>query len=141
MQGLEFVKAYIDGLLILSTKTWEDHLYKLDTVFTWLGEAGLKLNGNKSFFGRSEIEHLGFWITRAGIQPIPKKVNAIRDIATPKTVRDVRKFVGMVNYYRDMWIRRSYVLAPLTKLCGKGTKFSWGNKQQTAFDTMDKIDK
>ena len=105
MRGLQFVRAYIDDLLILSTQTWQDHLDKLDTVFTRLGKAGLKINAKKSFFGRSELEYLGFWITRKGIQPIPKKVNAIRNITTPKTVRNVRKFVGMVNYYRDMWVR------------------------------------
>ena len=44
MRGLEFVRAYIDDLLILSTSTWEDHLNKLDTVFTRLSKAGLKVN-------------------------------------------------------------------------------------------------
>ena len=62
-----------------------------------------------------------------------------KNIATPKTTRDVRKFVGMVNYYRDMWIRRSDTLAPLTKLCSKSTKFEWKEEQEKAFNTMKKI--
>ena len=105
MQGLEFVRAYIDDLLILSTGSWKDHLDKLETVFQRVQKSGLKINAKKSFFGRSALEYLGYWITRTGVQPLPKKVSAIKNIATPKTTREVRKFVGMVNYYRDMWIR------------------------------------
>ena len=51
----------------------------------------------------------------------------------------MRKFVGMVNYYRDMWIRRSDTLAPLTKLCLAKAKFQWTAKQQSAFEAMKKI--
>jgi hypothetical protein len=51
----------------------------------------------------------------------------------------VRRFVGMVNYYRDMWIRRSDVLAPLTQLCSKNAKFHWEEVHENAFQTMKKI--
>ena len=136
MDGLEFVRAYIDDLLVISKSTWYDHLEKLVEVFKRLDQAGLKINAAKSFFGRSALEYLGYWITRKGVQPVPKKVNAIRNIATPRTIRDVRKFVGMINYYRDMWIRRSDILAPLTKLCSTKAKFVWTDEQQKAFDQM-----
>ena len=63
MDGLEFVRTYIDDLLVISKGSWEDHLQKLDTVFARLKEAGLKVNAKKSFFGRSELEYLGYWIT------------------------------------------------------------------------------
>ena len=45
----------------------------------------------------------------------------------------------MINYYRDMWIRRSEILAPLTKLCSKGVKFSWNEEQQKAFELIKKL--
>ena len=63
MAGLEFVRAYIDDLLIISKDTFEDHLDKLETVLKRLQEAGLKVNAKKSFFGRGELEYLGYWIT------------------------------------------------------------------------------
>ena len=63
MDGLEFVRAYIDDLLILSTSHWQDHLDKLDEVFKRLTRAGLKINAKESFFGRSALEYLGYWIT------------------------------------------------------------------------------
>ena len=138
MAGLEFVRAYIDDLLVISKGNWEDHLDKLETVLERLKQAGLKVNAKKSFFGRGELEYLGYWITRKGVMPVPKKIEAIKNIATPKSIRDVRKFVGMVNYYRDMWIRRSDTLAPLTKLCSKSAKFIWKEEQEKAFNTMKK---
>ena len=63
MQDLEYVRSYIDDCLVLTTGSWEDHITKLDTVLTRLRDAGLKVNAKKSFFGRAELEYLGYWIT------------------------------------------------------------------------------
>ena len=139
MQGLEFVRAYIDDLLSITHGSFEDHLEKLELIFQRLQVAGLKVNCDKSFFARGELEYLGYWITRDGIQPVTKKVNAILALKEPKTRKELRSFIGMINYYRDMWIRRSHVLAPLTKLCTKEVKFVWGDEQQKAFDTIKRI--
>ena len=73
MTGLEFVRTYIDDILILSKNSWQEHLQNLDVVLTRLENAGLKVNAKKSYFGRVELEYLGYWVTRQGIQPIPKK--------------------------------------------------------------------
>ena len=59
MCDLKYVRMYINDVAILSTTTWEDHLEKVDKVLTCLKEAGLKVNGLKSFFGRKEFEYLG----------------------------------------------------------------------------------
>ena len=136
---LEYCRAYIDDLLILSSGDWEQHLSHLDTVFARLQNAGLKINAKKSFFGKQELEYLGYWITRRGIQPIPKKVDAIKNLAPPKNVRELRRFIGLVNYYRDMWIRQSDVLAPLAALVFKNVPWKWTDKAQEAFDTMQPI--
>jgi hypothetical protein len=116
---LEFIRTYIDDLLVITKSDWHDHLRHLDIVFKRLQQAGLKVNATKSFFGKEELEYLGYWITRAGIQPIAKKVDAIKNIAPPKTKRELRRFIGIVNYYRDMWVRRADVLTPLTALTSK----------------------
>ena len=83
-------------------------------------EAGLKVNANKSFFCQTQLEYLGYWITREGIQPLLKKVKAIQQIATPKNKGQLRSIMGLVNYYRDSWIRRSYLLAPLAQIADNG---------------------
>ena len=139
MIDLEYVRTYIDDLLVITTGNWTDHLEKLDEVLNRLQKAGLKVNAKKSFFGKPELEYLGYWITRQGIQPLPKKVLAISNIKTPTTTKEVRSFVGMINYYRDMWIRRSEILSPLTKLCSTGIKFHWKPEQQIAFKLIKKL--
>jgi hypothetical protein len=109
MAGLEFARAYLDDLLIISTETgFDKHLEKLDAVLSRLQEAGLKINAVKSFFARTELEYLGYNISREGLRPSQKKVEAILQIATPATRRQLRRFIGMVNYYRDMWPQRSH---------------------------------
>jgi len=97
---------------------FSDHLEKLELVLRRLlvQRAGLKVNITKSFFARSQLEYLGYWITRNGIKPMCDKVKAIMKIAKPKNQKEVRSFIGVVNYYRDMWIRGSNVLAPLAAL-------------------------
>ena len=139
MEGLEFVRTYIDDLLCLTKGTFEDHLEKLERVFSRLKKAGLRINAGKSFFARPELEYLGYWITRDGIQPVKKKVEAILKIDTPKTRKELRSFIGVVNYYRDMWVRRSHVLAPLAALTSKTVKWRWTSKEQAAFETAKKI--
>jgi putative transposase len=116
---LEYVCVYIDDLLVTSCSTFEEHLQRLELVFSQLSEAGLKVNVNKSHFAVSEIEYLGYWITRNGIQPVPKKVEAIQCIAPLTTRKQLQSFIGLINYYRDMWPRRSEILAPLTCLTSK----------------------
>ena len=138
-QGFEHVRAYIDDLLLLTKSTWANHLDELEAVLQKLAEAGLKVNAEKSFFGQSECEYLGFWVTRTGIRPIAKKVEAIKNLKPPKTQKQVRSFVGLVNYYRDMWPGRAKTLAPLTKLTSKNVKFKWGPEEQKAFDDMIKL--
>ena len=137
--GIEYVRAYIDDLLVLTKGDFDDHLEKLEEVLKRIQEAGLKVNAPKSFFARAELEYLGYWITRDGIKPLPKKIEAIMKIAEPKTKRELRSFIGVVNYYRDMWVRRSHVLAPLAALTSKEAKWKWTDEHRQAFLQIKKI--
>ena len=134
--GFDFVRTYIDDLLIISKGSFEDHLSKVDSVLIELEKAGLKVNATKSAFAQEELEYLGYWITREGILPLQKKIDAIQNIARPTNVKELRSFIGLVNYYRDMWKRRSEILAPLTALTSSRTKWKWTDIHQHAFDRM-----
>ena len=81
--GLEYVKAYIDDLLIIINVNFEDHLNKVEIVLKQLKAAGFNINAEKSFFARENLEHLGFKITRQGTMLLPDKIQAIKDIAVP----------------------------------------------------------
>ena len=139
MADLEFVRAYIDDLIILTKDTWEHHLEQLKIVFTRLRDAGLKVHAKKSFFGRTELEYLGYYITRDGVKPLPKKVQAILNIKSPTTKKQLRSFIGMVNYYRDMWVRRSEILAPLAALTSKNAPWKWTTIHEKSFQLIKKI--
>jgi len=70
---LEYAGTYIDDILITSNRTYEEHLAELDEVLSRLEKAGFRANVKKCVFAEAELEYLGYWLTRKGIQPQPKK--------------------------------------------------------------------
>ena len=102
MEALEYVRAYIDNLLIITRGTLGDHLKKLWEVLRRLHGAGLKVNATKLFFCTHKIEYLGYILTREGIKPQPKQVQAILALNPPHNVKELRHSLSMVKYYRDM---------------------------------------
>jgi hypothetical protein len=146
MEDLEYVQAYLDDLLCISRSSLENHLKKLKEVLRRLCDAGLKVNAEKLTFCTVAIEYLGYILTRDGIKPQSNKVQAILTIQLPTNVKELRHFLGMVQYYRDLWARWRKMLAPLTSLVGdcgqtkvkraKGTKkapWHWDEVHQRAF--------
>ena len=119
MAALEFVRTYLDDLLCITKGSLEDHLEKLRLVLTRLQDAGLKVNAKKSNFCAHETEYLGYILTRDGIKPQTNKVQAILALKPPTFVKELRIFLGTIQYYRDLWARRSDMLAPLTTLVGE----------------------
>jgi hypothetical protein len=137
--------------LCITRGTLEDHLDKLKEALRRLHDAGLKVNAAKSFFCTHEIEYLGYMLTRGGIKPQIKKVPAILAINPPNNVKELRHFLGMVQYYPDMWVKHSKMLAPLSDLVGecgetkttrknkvKKKPWHWDSIHQTAFDNVKK---
>ena len=80
------------------------------------------MNAGKSFFARNELEYLGFKITIKGVIPLPDKVEARKNVAVPTTKEQLRCFIGLINYYRDMWKHRSGILTPLSRMTSKKAK-------------------
>ncbi len=70
-------------------------------------------------------------MTRDGIKPQTKKVQAILRLSPPNNVKELRRFLGMVQYYRDMWVRHSEMLAPLTDLVGECQETKTTKKNKT----------
>ena len=119
MRALEYVRTYIDDLIIITKGTFDDHLSKLQVVLRRMINVGICINATKSSFALHEIEYLGYILTRDGIKPQPEKVQAILALKEPTLVKELRKFLGMVQYYRDVWEKRSHMVAPLTDLVGE----------------------
>ena len=139
MSGLEFVHVYIDDILCITKDNFQDHLWKLEKVFMRIQDANLRINAKKSFFAKPEVTYLEFKINRLGIMPLIKKVKAILALKPPETWKQLRHFIGMINYYRDMWPRCSEILVPLSRLQSKDVKFHWTETEQKAFETMKRV--
>ena len=89
----------------------------------------------------NEIDILGYIITPSGVKPNPKKIQAIKALERPRTVTEVRSLVGLVQYYRDLWPRRSHVLQPFTEISSgkKGKKIQWTPELESAFQSVKKM--
>jgi hypothetical protein len=76
---------------------------------------------------------------RDGIKPLPDKVKAMLEIDAPQNRRELRSFIGIINYYRDMWVRRSHILNPLASLTSNKAKWSWGPQQEVTFQAAREV--
>ena len=113
------VRMYLDNLLIILSGTYDNHLKKFKKVLTHLQLPGIYINVDKSSFVLYKIEYLGYTLTRDGIKPQPEKVSAILALQEPISVKVLCRFLGMVQYYHDIWEKRSHIIAPLTDLVGE----------------------
>jgi hypothetical protein len=96
MASLQFVRAYIDDLLIITRGILDDHLQKMETVQTRLCDAGLKVHAAKSLSVHMKLNALVI-LTREGIKPQPKMVQAIFMLNSPNNVKELRHFLGMLH--------------------------------------------
>ena len=135
LEGLPFAIAYIDDILIYS-ETLEDHLSHIQQVFDRLRKHGLKLKLKKCQFLKNETNYLGFKITTNGIKPETEKVETIRSLPPPISVKEVRSFIGMMSYYRRFVPNFSKISTPLVELTKKYAKFKWTEECQKAFEYL-----
>ena len=141
---LDSVRAYINNVLILmKDASFEKHLEQVRVVLSCMQKAGLCINADKSrSFGINEVEYLGYIITKEGVKPDPKKIQGIMDMTCPTTSTKVRRLNGIVQYYRDLWPRRSHILSPLTEAAAgktKRAKIKWTDELERAFLEIKKM--
>jgi phospholipid-translocating ATPase len=136
---MDVVVVFMDDTIIFGYAGFGEHLLDVAEVLKRLQEAGFQVNPEKCIWFASSVNYLGFTITREGIKPQETKIQGILNMAQPRNQKDVRRFVGMVNFYRDLYPNRAATLAPLTDLCGKNKKFIWTSVQEEAFSKMKEI--
>ena len=138
LKGLDFCSCYIDDLFIAS-ETEEQHEEHLRTVFQRLREHGLSINVAKCVMGVNEVHYLGYTINEHGIKPNNDRVKAIIDYPQPDTIADLRKFLGIVNFYRRFLKNAAEIQSPLHALLQGAKKndkrrINWSSDIQRSFE-------
>ncbi|KAL5502776.1 hypothetical protein EMCRGX_G009597 [Ephydatia muelleri] len=136
LRGIPSAYAYIDDVLIAS-HTQEQHLKDLRLVFERLAEHGILINPDKCLFGRRELDFLGHHINEQGVTPLSEKLQAIRDFPQPQTHRQLRRFMGLVNFYHRFLPHAATLMQPLHTLLSstkeKVQTLTWTQDAQAAF--------
>ena len=131
----KFVVVFLDDILIFS-KTWEEHLTHVRTVFTALREQQLYCKPSKCLFGATETLYLGHIITGSTIAPDPQKLEAVKEWPVPKSVSDVRSFLGFANFFRRFVPHYADIARHLDEVTGRNAHFSWNSERQRSFELL-----
>lgn len=122
--------------MIVKSCRKEDHLSHLWKLFTCLRKYRLKLNPNKCIFGASDEKLLGFIISERGIDVDPSKVKAIIRMPTPCIEKDIRSFLGYIQYISCFTAHLTPICEPLFKLLRKNVPTQWTNDWQIGFNKI-----
>lgn len=138
-----FCFVYIDDILIFS-KNENEHKVHVRAVLEKLNQYGLTINTSKCIFGVPEISFLGHLVSQNGTQPLPDKVAPIVDYPQPKTIKELQRFLGFLNFFRRFLpniAQNQTVLNDYLKGAKKNdkTKIVWSDKAEEEFQTCKKL--
>lgn len=114
-RGLDFIYCYLDDFLIFSQDP-SQHESHLREIFSRLKKYGMLINSSKCVLGARQISFLGYSISADGCKPLDSKVEAIKNFPPPTNVRQLRAFLGMLNFYRRFIPKAAQIQAPLHAL-------------------------
>ena len=130
---LPFVFVYLDDLIIASLDM-DTHLKHMEQVFAILGENNLRINPEKCHFTQAPVTFLGHTITASGITPLNTHVTAIANFPQPTTIKQLQRFLGLLNFYPSFLPNIAAPLLPhTTALKGKPKTLTWTPDMHTAF--------
>lgn len=128
---------YLDDIVVYS-KTLEDHIIHLKQVFEKLRSNNIKLRMKKCSFISPSVEFLGFKIHHDSVSPNPDKVKALQEYPTPRSRKQVQRFLGLCSYFRSLIHHFTEIAFPLTQLTKKTTSFTWKEKEKFSFEALKK---
>nr|CAI5867607.1 unnamed protein product [Callosobruchus analis] len=133
----EFLLLYVDDMLVYS-RSVEDHFKHLKLIFQRLSECNLTIKLRKCAFARDRVEFLGHVITPDHIMIDPGRTDAIQKYPAPRNIRELRGFLGFINFERRFVRDFSDLTLPLLPLLKKNKQWHWGNSEHQAFINIKK---
>lgn len=131
----KYVFNYLDDVVIYSD-SFDEHMVHLQDVFSRLRKAGLTVNPDKVSFANSSLNFLGHVISPMGVTIDPERTVKVREFPPPKNVKQLARFIGMVNYFRKFIPNFSKIAEPLNRLRKKDVPFLWSGEQRDAFQQL-----
>ena len=134
----DVLEVYLDDILAHATSE-EELLVVLEKIFIKFREKKIVINPAKCFFGITQIEFVGHTINDEYRYFSQKKLDSVRAVALPRTEKQLRGFIGLVNYFRDHIAFLSNHTKPLTSLLqqtGRNKVIEWNDEGREAFDTI-----
>ena len=134
LRDIPHIFVYLDDILVASNSE-EEHVEDLRRLFSALADNGLIINRAKCVFGAPSLDFLGYRVDANGVAPLPQKVEAIRQIPAPTTIKELQRFLGALNYYRRFVPHAAAILSPLYEaLRGKPKSLQWTDACANAFE-------
>ena len=131
----QFVVVFVDDILIYSQSEWENE-YHLRIVLQLLRDHQLYAKFSKCEFRLIEVRFLGRVVSTSGESVDPKKVEAVMSWERPKSVFEIRNFLGLTRYYRRFIEDFSQIVAPMARLTRKEVKFEWDDRCEETFQEL-----
>ena len=108
-------------------------------MFEKFQKAGLKIKLSKCQFFKSHLHYLGHRISVNGLEPLPEKLKAIKNLVTARNIDVACHILGLLGYYRSFILASADITLPMTSLLKKNTPFVWSSRCQQALDYLNKI--
>lgn len=134
----DFCVNYIDDILIFS-KSFDEHIIHLKQLLEAILTEGFRLKFTKCTFASASVKYLGHIIQNNSVKPVKDNLVSIRNFPVPKTQKNVRQFLGKINFYHEYIPRSAIILDPLHNLLRKDQKFYWSEECQIAFDKIKSL--
>jgi hypothetical protein len=138
LSGLLGVNNVFDDIIVHGKDTAE-HDARLHALLQRLQDKGLTLNLDKCQFNMSHIDFMGIVLSKYGVGLSEEKVKAIIEAREPKTVSEVKSFLGLVYFSSQFIPNLAEIAEPLRKLSRKEVAFKWDTEQQESFDKLKKV--
>ena len=129
-----FSIPYLDTLT--HSATFNDHLSHINRTFDCYRKANMQLRREKCFFGYTEMEFVGHVVSKEGICPVPSLIDRIKQQGRPSNARELKSFLGLINYYRNFIQDFARWVASLYELTGKNVQISWNERCESGFSEL-----